>query len=119
MSRVTRALAAAMLTFALAAGCTSFEPIDVTSSLRDMGGIQPGDEVRVITTEGEELQFEVTAVKPARIEGRLHQFNAWEIESIAVREFHPWRTVGAAGMLAGGAVAAASGASGWFVITAF
>jgi len=121
MTRANRLLAAALLTLTLtlAGGCTTFEPVDVESSLRDMGGIRPGDEVRVITTEGKERQFEVTAVMPARIEGRLYQFDAWEIESIARREFHVWRTVGAAGALAGGAVAAAGAGSGWFVITAF
>jgi hypothetical protein len=118
MTRVTRHAAAAVLTLVLAAGCTSFTPVDLTS-LRDMGGVKPGDEVRVTTTDGQERQFEVTAVKPARIEGRRFQFNAWEIQTLERREFHAWRTVGAAGLLGGAAVAAASAGSAWFVITAF
>ena len=111
-------VAPALLTLVLAAGCTSFEPVDL-SNLREMGGIQPGDEVRVVTKEGTERQFEVTAVKPARIEGLRFQFNAWEIATLQRREFHTWRTVGAAGLFGGAAVAAASAGSAWFVITAF
>ena len=113
-----RALAAVCV-LALAAGCTSFEPVDFESSLRDMGGVLPGDEVRVITKEGSERQFEVVAVKPARIEGRRFQFNAWEIESLQRREFQTMKTIGVTGLFAGAAVAAASASSAWFVITAF
>ena len=113
-----RRAAVLTLTLALAAGCTSFEPVDLTD-LRAMGGVRPGDEVRVVTTEGRERQFEVIAVKPARIEGRLYRFDAWEIETLERREFHTWRSIGVAGIFGGAAVAAASSASAWFVITAF
>jgi len=118
MTCASRSAAAGVFALMLAAGCTTFEPVDL-SSLRDMGGIRPGDEVRVVTTEGEERQFEVVAVMPARIEGRRFQFDAWEIESIERREFSAWHSLGAAGALTGAGFALAAAGSAWFVITAF
>ena len=118
--RRTTTSAAAVLVLASLSACTSFETVDLSAGqLRDMGGIRPGDEVRVVTTEGVERQFEVTAVKPARIEGRRYQFNAWEIETVERREFNTLRTVSAAGALTGVGFALASVGSAWFVITAF
>jgi len=70
MSRRFLAAAIAVLAVVLSSGCATYQPIETTPE-GIAGNVAPGDSVRVITRDDNEIRFLVTAVNAAEIRGRV------------------------------------------------
>lgn len=112
--KTTRSPRATLLVALLAAGClgsgcTTLQPVVLTHSAAHPE-LRVGDDVRVRTTRGETLTFEVSALDDDGLAGRDVRVRYAEIEQLQVRRISKGRTTAAVVataalvVLAGGAI---------------
>ena len=91
--------------FVIAAiGCTTLEPIEMPPEelqeyISEGDLIEPGDVVKVVTSDGERHKFKVTATTADRITGKSKEVLISDIVAIETREFSGGKTA----LLAAGA----------------
>jgi len=80
-----------VLIIQMASGCTSLRELpDEKNALEQ--AVKPGDKVRVITRDGQEMEFKVTQIANERIEGSGHGVAMDDIAMIERREISIWKT---------------------------
>jgi len=85
-----------LLILAVAAGCTTLhkvplEPEKITSELKR------GDQVRVLTKDGDESEFVLTSVSPDKLTGESQSVEVKDIAKVEKREISVFRSAGAVG----------------------
>ena len=111
----TQLLAAAVAISLL--GCTTIQPLTANGS-QLATTLEPGDQVEITTTRGQQLQFKVENVDATGVQGGGQRVAYNDIQSISRKQMDTKRTtmvvlgVLAAGGLAAGALAAAAGGGG-------
>jgi hypothetical protein len=89
---------AAMLVAIHALGCSATHEVDLGATAALAEEVLPGDRVHIITTDGRELDFEVTGVEPDAIIGAELRVERAEIAELEVKRLSAART----GALVGG-----------------
>jgi hypothetical protein len=102
----------AMLFSVVLAGCTTLQPVDHRSHSNIDRNVQVGDTVQIDTLDGKRLRFKVTSISGNMIKGAKHEVAYDNIASLGTREFHMWRTIGMAALIAGAAAAASDDSGG-------
>lgn len=102
-----RAVAFALISIAVLSqvGCTTMTPVEVQPGETDRK-VEIGDNVRVITKDGQEHIFKVTALTSDSIVGDEVEVSYADITRLEVKELDGWRTAGVSiASLAGALVA--------------
>ena len=93
-------------------GCTTIQPLAVSGS-QLASTLKPGDQVEIVTTQGQQLQFKVDNVDAAGVQGGGQRVAYNDIQSISRKQMDTKRTTMVVlGVLAAGALAAAAGGGG-------
>lgn len=101
-------LISAIIVILLASGCSTLTPVEMSPeqlheriSLGEI--IQVGDSVRIVTTDGENHKFKVSAVTAEHIAGKDIEISIADILAVETREFSGGKTaalaVGSAALL--------------------
>lgn len=90
-----RAVAFALISIAVLSqvGCTTMTPVEVQPGETDRK-VEIGDNVRVITKDGKEHIFKVTALTSDSIVGDEVEVSYADITRLEVKELDGWRTAG-------------------------
>lgn len=80
-----------VLIIQIASGCTSLRPLPVQKDALEQT-VKPGDKVHVITRDGQEMEFKVTRISNALIEGTEQGVAMGDIAKIERREISVWKT---------------------------
>lgn len=115
-----RAVAFALISIAVLSqvGCTTMTPVEVQPGETDRK-VEIGDNVRVITKDGQEHIFKVTALTSDSIVGDDVEVSYANITRLEVKELDGWRTAGVSIASLAGAFVVASGLAILLLILAF
>jgi hypothetical protein len=103
---LTAAVALSML------GCTTIQPLTASGS-QLATTLKPGDQVEIVTTQGQQLQFKIDNVDATGVQGGGQRVAYNDIQSISRKQMDTKRTTMVVlGVLAAGALAAAAGGGG-------
>jgi hypothetical protein len=93
-------------------GCTTMRPLAVDSAKLSQA-LRPGDNVELVTTKGQQLQFAIEAVDDNGLQGAGQRVAYNDIQSFSRKEISAGRTaLVAVGIIAAGALAAGGGGGG-------
>ena len=88
-----RCLSALLVVTLLSASCASYQPI----KLADIpGDLMAGDTVKVVTRDGRESEFVITAITPDAIVGEDQRIELADVKELEKRGISPPMTVGKA-----------------------
>lgn len=94
------------------AACTTLQPV-AGGPAAWRSSVEPGDTVKIATTDGRTLEFEVREVTDAGLRGADQAVSFTAISSLQKKDLSVWRTVGlVVGILAAGALAGGSDSYG-------
>lgn len=86
-------LMAVVVCVCLASGCTTLHPVVPAEPRNVLSEIKPGDSVRVITRQGQELEFFVREATEQNLVGEVEQVKISDVTSIERRDFHLGKTM--------------------------
>jgi predicted small lipoprotein YifL len=111
MKQLFRQVLAALVVLSMV-GCTTVQPLTVSpSSLSST--LKPGDQVEVVTSNGQQLKFKVDDVNASGLQGAGQTIAYNDIQSINRKEVDKQKTLWVVlGVVAAGAIAAAAGGGG-------
>lgn len=93
-------------------GCTTIQPLTVDPSHLS-GTLKRGDQVELVTSRGQQLQFKIDSVDASGLQGGGQTVAYNDIQSISRKQVDAGRTaLVVLGVVAAGAVAAAAGGGG-------
>lgn len=93
-------------------GCTTIQPLTVNASQLAQS-LKPGDQVEIVTTRGQQLQFKIDNVGATGLQGAGQRVAYEDIQSISRKQVDTKKTaLVVLGVVAAGALAAAAGGGG-------
>ena len=92
-------------------GCTTIQPLTANGS-QLATTLKPGDQVEIVTTQGQQLQFKVDNVDATGVQGGGQRVAYNDIQSISRKQMDTKRTTMVGRAAAAGALAAAAGGGG-------
>jgi hypothetical protein len=93
-------------------GCTTIQPLAVSGS-QLATTLKPGDQVEIVTTQGQQLQLKIDNVDATGVQGGGQRVAYNDIRTISRKQTDAKRTTMVVlGVLAAGALAAAAGGGG-------
>jgi len=111
MKQLFKQLLAAVVALSMV-GCTTIQPLAANGS-QLATAVQPGDQVEITTTRGQQLKFKVDSVDATSLRGGGQSVAFNDIQSISRKQFDKKTTMWVIlGVVAAGALAAAAGGGG-------
>ena len=111
MKKLVQVLLAACVVLSMV-GCTTIQPLTVDPA-RLSSTLKRGDQVEIVTSRGQQLQFRIDEVDATGLQGGGQRVSYNDIQSISRKQIDTKRTtLVVLGVVAAGALAAAAGGGG-------
>ena len=111
MKKLVQVLLAACVVLSMV-GCTTIQPLTVDPA-RLSSTLKRGDQVEIVTSRGQQLQFRIDEVDATGLQGGGQRVAYNDIQSISRKQIDTKRTtLVVPGVVAAGALAAAAGGGG-------